>query len=142
MKWVRYQLKDETSYGLLDNNIVTKIDGSPFSEYQTTDQNITLDRVFCFKNVLYRISTLDTKSIQRILLIYFFWFNIWNHLLIVGVFRRGKIFCFRPFIFFPDIFWIFPYFIFVFILFKGHLAALNKQIGIVFYNIWKFSKVF
>jgi len=45
MKWVRYQLKDETSYGLLDNNIVTKIDGSPFSEYQTTDQNITLDRV-------------------------------------------------------------------------------------------------
>ena len=45
MKWVRYQLKDETFYGLLDNNIVTKIDGSPFSEYQTTDQNITLDRV-------------------------------------------------------------------------------------------------
>ena len=45
MKWVRYQLKDETSYGLLDNNIVTKIDGSPFSEYQTTNQNITLDRV-------------------------------------------------------------------------------------------------
>ena len=62
MKWVRYQLKDETSYGLLDNNIVTKIDGSPFSEYQTTDQNITLDRVFCFKNVLYGTSTLDTKS--------------------------------------------------------------------------------
>ena len=45
MKWVRYQADDGVFYGVLDDDIIIKTIGSPFTEFESTNQQISLDEV-------------------------------------------------------------------------------------------------
>ena len=45
MKWVRYQADDGVFYGVLGDDIITKTIGSPFTEFESTNQQISLDEV-------------------------------------------------------------------------------------------------
>ena len=45
MKWVRYQADDGVFYGVLGGDIITKTIGSPFTEFESTNQQISLDEV-------------------------------------------------------------------------------------------------
>ena len=45
MKWVRYQDDGGIFYGLLNEDRVTKTIGSPFTEYESTNQHISLTEV-------------------------------------------------------------------------------------------------
>ena len=45
MKLVRYQADDGVFYGVLDDDIITKTIGSPFTEFESTNQQISLDEV-------------------------------------------------------------------------------------------------
>ena len=45
MKWIRYQADEGIFYSLLIDDMVTKTIGSPFSKYESTDQQISLAEV-------------------------------------------------------------------------------------------------
>ena len=45
MKWVRYQADDGVFYGVLGGDIITKTIGSPFTDFESTNQQISLDEV-------------------------------------------------------------------------------------------------
>ena len=45
MKWLRCQTKDEPFYGLLNDNIVSKVHGSPFDGYEPTTQKFSIEEV-------------------------------------------------------------------------------------------------
>ena len=45
MRWLRCQTKDEPFYGFLNDNIVSKVHGSPFDGYEQTTQKIPVEEV-------------------------------------------------------------------------------------------------
>ncbi len=45
MKWVRYQENNGVFYGLLSGDIITQVNGSPFTGYESTDQEKQFDAV-------------------------------------------------------------------------------------------------
>src|SRR3954453_1752986 len=45
MRWCRFQNKDAASYGIIEGDDVIAISGSPFEQYQRTDERFSLSSV-------------------------------------------------------------------------------------------------
>ena len=42
MKWSRLEINNEPSYGIIENNNITPVLGSPFTNYEKTSQSIPI----------------------------------------------------------------------------------------------------
>ena len=42
MKWCRLEINNEPSYGIIENNNITPVLGSPFTHYEKTSQSIPI----------------------------------------------------------------------------------------------------
>ena len=45
MKWCRFSVGDKTSYGIIENDTVTEVSGSPFESYTKTSNTHPLSSV-------------------------------------------------------------------------------------------------
>jgi hypothetical protein len=45
MKWCRFQVRQDVGYGIVEDDTVTEVTGSPFADYTVTNTRRPLDEV-------------------------------------------------------------------------------------------------